>query len=131
MPDYGFPKELRLNRAAEYKAVLSKAKYNVSCRYLLIFAIDNSLSNPRLGVIVGKKHVATAVQRNRIKRVLRTSFRHNQDLLGSLDIVILARSNLGSLNNRRIAEKTFHLWRDLVNKVAGKNKATTNTNISA
>lgn len=117
MPDYGFPKELRLTRAAEYKAVFSKAKYKVSCRYLLIFAIDNALAQSRLGVIVGKKNVAKAVQRNRIKRLLRTSFRLNQDLLGSLDIVILARNNLGSLNNDSITGKTILLWQDLINKV--------------
>ena len=117
MPEYGFPKELRLNRAAEYKAVFSKAKYKVSCRYLLIFAIDSARSHSRLGVIVGKKNVAKAVQRNRIKRLLRTSFRLNQDLLGSVDIVILARSNLGSLNNNSITEKTLLLWQDLINKV--------------
>jgi ribonuclease P protein component len=125
VPNYGFPKELRLNRAAEYKAVFSKAKYKVSCRYLLIFAIDNALAHSRLGVIVGKKNVAKAVQRNRIKRVLRTSFRLNQDLLGSLDIVILARSNLGSLNNNDITEQTSLLWRDLTNKVASKNPNST------
>lgn len=125
MPNYGFPKELRLTRAAEYKAVFSKAKYKVSCRHLLIFAIDNALTHPRLGVIVGKKNVARAVQRNRIKRVLRTSFRLNQDLLGSLDIVILARSNLGSLNNNSITEHTSRLWRDLINKVASKNASLT------
>ncbi|MBL4819828.1 MAG: ribonuclease P protein component [Gammaproteobacteria bacterium] len=116
MPDYGFPKELRLTRAAEYKAVFSKAKYKVSCRFLLIFAIRNDLPQPRLGVVVGKKNVAKAVQRNRIKRVLRTSYRLNQDLLSGLDIVILARSNLDSLDNQKLAEQIQSLWRDLVKK---------------
>ena len=127
MPDYGFPKELRLTRAAEYKAVFSKAKYKVSCRYLLIFAIDNTRAHSRIGVIVGKKNVAKAVQRNRIKRLLRTSFRLNQDLLGSVDIVILARSNLGSLNNNSITGKTLLLWQDLIDKVKNKAKASINT----
>jgi len=127
VPDYGFPKELRLTRAAEYKAVFSKAKYKVSCRYLLIFAIDNTRAHSRIGVIVGKKNVAKAVQRNRIKRLLRTSFRLNQDLLGSVDIVILARHNLGSLNNNSITEKTLLLWQDLIDKVKNKAKASINT----
>lgn len=116
MPEYGFPKELRLTRAAEYKAVFSEAKYKVSCRFLLIFAINNTLPNSRLGVIVGKKNVSLAVQRNRIKRLLRTSFRLNQGLLHGLDIVILARSNLSSLDNRFINDKAQMLWQDLVIK---------------
>ena len=116
MPEYGFPTALRLNQAAEYKAVFDDATYKVSCRFLLVFAIDNKLLHPRLGVVVGKKNVAKAVQRNRVKRVLRTSFRLHQDLLGGLDIVILARSNLDSLSNNSLAEKTLTLLNDLVSK---------------
>jgi ribonuclease P protein component len=116
VPDYGFATELRLNKAAEYRAVFSTAKYKVSCRYLLIFAIRNDLSHPRVGIIVGKKHVAKAVQRNRIKRVARDFFRLNQSLLGGLDIVILVRNNLSTIDNSKITQQLDRLCQDLINK---------------
>ena len=118
MSDFSFARERKLNKAAEYKAVFSKPKYKISCRHLLIFAIRNDLAFPRVGVIVGKKHVAKAVQRNRIKRVARNSFRLNQNLLGGLDIVVLVRNNMSDIGNDEIARKLEYLWQDLITKSA-------------
>ena len=116
MPENGFPRKLRLLNASDYRAVFGHAKYKVSCRNLLVFARDNDLANARLGLVIGKRNVSLAVQRNRIKRVLRTSFRLNQKLLTGLDIVILARSELASLDNAILAGRIDTLWRDLVRK---------------
>lgn len=111
---YSFEKRLRLLKAADYQPVFKQARFKVSCQTMLFLAIDNGLSFPRLGLVIGKKNIATAVQRNRIKRLFRESFRHNQYLLAGLDIVILARSGLGSLENSLITQQTETLWQDLL-----------------
>ncbi|MEZ5489948.1 MAG: ribonuclease P protein component [Gammaproteobacteria bacterium] len=116
MPGYGFPRKLRLLDASQFKAVFGNASYKVSNRYFLILARDNQLEHGRVGLVIGKKHLPKAVQRNRIKRLLRTSFRLNQDLLRGLDIVILARSNMNPLENRQIDEIIQQLWLDLIKK---------------
>ena len=116
MADFSFPKELRLLSAAEYQPVFNKTQYKVSCRYLLVLAKRNEKNQSRLGLVIAKKNIVKAVQRNRVKRVIRESFRLNQDLLQQLDIVILSRPGLGNLDNKVIDKKISRLWQDLVNK---------------
>ncbi len=116
MPGYGFPRKLRLTEAAQFKTVFSKSSWKVSNRYFLILAKENQLEYGRLGLVVGKKILPKATQRNRLKRLLRTGFRLNQDLLVGLDIVILARSNMLGLENAVIMNHFQCLLNDLVKK---------------
>lgn len=81
-----------------------------------MLAVSGNLARPRLGLVIAKKNVARAVDRNRVKRVLRESFRHNQGLLPAVDIVILARSGIGSLGKDVIRLKIEKLWQDLIQK---------------
>lgn len=117
MAEYGFPKTSRLLNAADYKAVFSNAQFKVSCRHFLILAITNSRSSPRLGLVIAKKNVALAVQRNRIKRQLRNTFRHNTAFLDKLDLVVLARKDADKLDNKQLKNTIEALWQDLHDKV--------------
>ena len=44
--------------------------------------------NARLGMLVSRKHAASAVERNRIKRCIREAFRLEQGRLGALDVLV-------------------------------------------
>jgi len=57
-----------------------------------LLAAPNGLDYSRLGMIVPKKILATAVARNRVKRLIRESFRLNQCELAGLDIVARVKS---------------------------------------
>jgi ribonuclease P protein component len=48
----------------------------------------NGLSYGRLGLIVPKRHVPLAVDRNRIKRLVREWFRHRQHGLAGRDVLV-------------------------------------------
>jgi ribonuclease P protein component len=52
-----------------------------------VLAAPNGLDYARLGLIIPKKIVSTAVGRNRVKRLLRESFRLQQAGLAGLDVV--------------------------------------------
>jgi ribonuclease P protein component len=59
-----------------------------------LLAAPNGLDYPRLGLIVPKKIIATAVGRNRVKRLIREGFRLNQRELPGLDIVARIKSKI-------------------------------------
>ena len=59
-----------------------------------LLAAPNGLKQARLGLIVPKKIVATAVGRNRIKRLLREAFRLSQAELAGLDVIARLKSKV-------------------------------------
>ncbi|MDD9897128.1 MAG: ribonuclease P protein component [Gammaproteobacteria bacterium] len=122
MAEFGFPKNSRLQTAADYKAVFDHTQHSVSCRHFLMLAVTNNAESRRLGLVIAKKNVNKAVQRNRLKRQIRESFRTGCVGLGAIDVVVLARRDADKLSNAQVANKLNSLWQDLESKVfaAGK-----------
>src|SRR5437763_11036583 len=92
MPErrHTFPKSHRLGGKHEFSAVF-ETKMRESRGPLTIYAKANELGHPRLGISISRR-VGTAVRRNRIKRLLRESFRHHQhDLPRGYDLVFVVR----------------------------------------
>jgi ribonuclease P protein component len=74
---FPFPKSSRLVTNRQFEAVLAR-KLRVSNGLLTLYMAENDCSYPRLGVSVARS-CGNAVARNRLKRLLRESFRQNQD----------------------------------------------------
>ena len=72
--------------------------------------------NARLGVIVGKRVAQHANVRNRIKRVVRESFRANQTLLTGYDIIVIARHQCDSLDKVQLRKGIEKLWQKLLSQ---------------
>lgn len=108
-----FSRNKRLLVPKQFKAVFDSPTGKVPGKSLLILARDNQLDHPRLGLVIGKKSVKLSVQRNRIKRVIRESFRHNQAALAGWDIVIVARKGLGDIDNLELHQHFAKLWKRL------------------
>ena len=117
MAEFGFPKTSRLLNAADYKAVFGDAQLKVSCRHFLVLANRNTRSSARLGLVIAKKNVALAVHRNRIKRQIRNTFRHNREQLDQIDLVVLVRKGADKLDNNELIDKINSLWQDLHGKM--------------
>lgn len=64
---------------------------NMANRFFKIFFVRNSKKNARLGIIVGKKTLPKAVSRNRIKRIIRETFRRHSIKSSKLDVVVMVR----------------------------------------
>ena len=105
-----FNKSLRLLDGPAYKAVFDDAKIKVSTPQLLFLARPNGTTKPRIGLVIAKKNAKHAVQRNRIKRVARESFRLMQHQLGGVDTVVLARRGLDQLDNNSLHTVFNKLW---------------------
>lgn len=111
--DHGFKPEYRLLTPGQFKLVFDGATRKASGPYVLLLARPNDLGHPRLGLVIAKKSVKRAVDRNRVKRIARESFRLNKPELGNLDIVVLARKGLGELDNAALHEMYRGMWRKL------------------
>ncbi|WP_257284659.1 ribonuclease P protein component [Endozoicomonas sp. SESOKO1] len=108
-----FGRESRLRSSADFKQVFDTTDIKVSSRQLLILAKANKLGRARLGLVVAKKNIRTAVGRNRAKRHIRETFRLQQDEIGNLDIVVLVRKGFSDLNDRDLNQLLNQQWQRL------------------
>ncbi len=80
----------RLRKRYEFRQAQLRGR-RIHTPHFLIVVLPNALQNTRLGITVTKK-VGTAVERNRIKRVVREVFRRNRTLFpGGHDFVFIAK----------------------------------------
>ncbi|MFP8966957.1 ribonuclease P protein component [Pokkaliibacter sp. CJK22405] len=118
MSDFSFPRQARLLDSRDYKEVFDDVLVKASDKSLLILARPSSKERSRLGLVIAKKHVRRANQRNRIKRVIREHFRVTHTRLDALDLVIIARQGLGDLSNEELRQILARLWQRLRKKAA-------------
>ena len=95
---FSYPKKLRLKNREQIQHAFYKAK-KISCRKFSFFFKPNNLNYPRLGLIIGKKAIQHAVQRNRFKRIVKESFRLQQHDLNGLDLIFVAYKGLDKISN--------------------------------
>lgn len=77
----------------------------------------------RLGIIVAKRNVPTAVARNYIKRITRETFRQNvlsRSDLPKFDVIVLAKPSCKQLSKERAAEKLSEQWQKLLIKIESR-----------
>ena len=111
--NFQFEKTLRLLNAGEYQAVFDESRLKVSSAEILFLARKNDLDRPRLGLVIAKRNVRLSVQRNRVKRNVRETFRHYQHSLKGIDVIVLARRGLDQLDNKQMQDVCTQLWQQL------------------
>ncbi len=102
-----FNKTQRLVTKSDYGQVFSSGKKFVSDHFILL-SRKNDLSHARLGLAISKKSVSKAHERNRLKRILRESFR--QMNLPAVDVVFLARNGVSNQTNSVIDLQLSKTW---------------------
>lgn len=64
----------------------------------------------RLGMAVAKKTLRRAVDRNRVKRLIRESFRFRQQELAGLDLVVMCARGIDLANPQQLRESLSRHW---------------------
>ena len=89
-------------------------------RYLVMYVKENHLEKNRIGISVSKK-VGNSVVRHRLTRLIRESYRLNEQKFRSgLDIVVVARVNAKGRSCQEIEKALLHLGR--LQKILNKKK---------
>lgn len=117
MPDLRFPRSNRLLKSAEFQPLFDKPDFRISNGpFLLLARRRPPNADPRIGLVTGKRRVRRAVDRNRIRRLTRESFRLRKAALPPLDIVILVRGTLQNPDRTTTASQLDSLWTGLLAK---------------
>jgi ribonuclease P protein component len=113
MPLFSFSPALRIRCAADYKSVFDGALFKVHQPHFLFLAKPSEQLNSRLGIVVAKKKVRRAHERNRVKRLARESFRLHRQQLELLDIVVMPKTGIEAVSNDEFHQQLQFAWQKL------------------
>jgi ribonuclease P protein component len=98
-----FPRSSRLARSEDFRRALRR-RPSAAGPSLVLHACANGGSGARLGLVIGRRELPRAVDRNRVKRLLREGFRRERAALGAIDLVVrLKKMERGKVD--RLAEE--------------------------
>jgi ribonuclease P protein component len=123
----GRPKRGRLSRSAEFERVYRQG-HSVGNRFLVLYAFPRpadatAADGPRLGLSVSRK-VGGAVDRNRVKRLLREAFASEAERVpDDHDVVVVARPEARDLAEREGLEGMQRELGELVGRALNEDRA--------
>ncbi|NLY47446.1 MAG: ribonuclease P protein component [Clostridiales bacterium] len=99
-----------IKKNEEFREIYSTGK-SYANKNLVMYMRKNHTGKNRLGISVSKK-TGNSVIRHRITRLIRESYRLNEDrILEGLDIVVVARTGAKGKTYREIEESLLHLMK--------------------
>ena len=110
------PKHAKLLKAAEFNRVFDKSVRS-SDRYFTVLARPNEQDGPRLGMAITKRKARLAVTRNRLKRLIRESFRLTPQVYCA-DYVVMAGQQSTRADNHELLISLAKHWKVLEQKCA-------------
>ncbi|MGV6858372.1 MAG: ribonuclease P protein component [bacterium] len=114
-----FPRSARLLSKRDYSAVFNGAK-PLRNKYFTVLQGGNPSSHARLGLVVAKKKCRRAVDRHRLKRLVRESFRHNRDRLPSSDFIVITQANATHAKNTDLNKALLWFWNKISQSTSKK-----------
>jgi ribonuclease P protein component len=113
MQSAGLPRDARLRRPGEFAALRSSSGRAGGRCFHMRFR-GNELGHARLGLAISKRVSKRAVERNRIKRLLRESFRRVRHQLPGVDLMVMAREQAAGVPGPELLVEIELLWKKLL-----------------
>ena len=109
-----FTKAARLRQRQDFLRAQAQGK-RLHTRHFGVTLAPMTEGHPRLGLVVTRR-LGKAVQRNRVKRLLREFFRRHQTGLPAFDLVIMAKKGAPTLTYHQVEEELIRLLFSRVSK---------------
>lgn len=112
-----FPAHRRLRRKSEFDAAYARGR-RFGNGFFGVIATSNDKSGARLGLAVAVRTAGGAVERNRLRRIIRESFRLHQHALPAVDLVVSARPSSRGVSGAELHASLAELWRKVIERCA-------------
>jgi len=106
----------RLNLKGDFTRVFKRSRRSAD-RFFIVLARDSE-AGPRLGMAISLKATGGAVARNRIKRLIRESFRQHRTALPAVDLVVMVRPGVAAEPTAKISQSLRGHWDKIARQCA-------------
>jgi ribonuclease P protein component len=117
-----FPAHKRLRRKAEFDVAYARGR-RLGNGFFAVTASSNDKHGARLGMAVAVRIAGNAVERNRIRRIIRESFRMHQHALPAVDLVVSARPQARGAPGAELRASLADLWKKVIERCASSPSA--------
>jgi ribonuclease P protein component len=104
------PAQRRLRRKSDFEAAYASGR-RFGNGFFAVTARPNDIGGPRLGLAVSVKNAGSGVERNRLRRTIRESFRLHQHELPAMDVVVSARVRAREAAGPELRASLDALWK--------------------
>jgi ribonuclease P protein component len=111
------PAQRRLRLKSQFEAVYARGR-RFGDGFFGVIAHANDTERPRLGLAVATQTAGNSVQRNRIRRIIRESFRLHQHAIPPVDVVVSARTRVRTATNDELRASLDALWEQVTQRCA-------------
>ena len=111
------PAQRRLRRKSDFDAAYAGGR-RLGNGFFGVTAFWNDKGWPRLGLAVAVRTAGGGVQRNRIRRIIRESFRLHQHELPAVDLIVSARGRAKDAPRPELHASLVALWKKVKEQCA-------------
>ncbi|HEX6508237.1 MAG TPA: ribonuclease P protein component [Chloroflexota bacterium] len=111
------PAQRRLRRKADFDVAYAHGR-RFGNGFFGVTAFLNNKGWPRLGLAVAVRTAGTGVERNRLRRIIRESFRLHQHELPSVDLIVSARGRAKDAPSPELHASIAALWKKVTEQCA-------------
>lgn len=112
-----FGVDLRLRSKLQFDAVYAGGR-RLDDRFFALRIKPNGLAHPRVGLAVAVKTAGNAVKRNRLRRIIKESFRLAQRDLPAVDVVVAAKFPAAGAPPATLRDSLAALWKRVASTCA-------------
>jgi ribonuclease P protein component len=118
-----FPRQARIRRPEEFKQAFAKG-FRITRAPLAAVCKPHTgpqegAGHARLGLAIARKAAPRAVDRNRVKRLIREDFRHQQCRLPAVDLVFYGMPGLAAMDQAQLRKALADIWLKVIERCAG------------